>query len=51
MQLNKEKGTGMGLVLSKELLEHINGSIKVKSEEGIGTTVYIDVPEIGVTMN
>jgi signal transduction histidine kinase/CheY-like chemotaxis protein len=31
-------GTGLGLSITKQLIEMMNGSIKVKSQKGIGTT-------------
>ena len=43
---SEEKGTGLGLHLSKELVEKNNGIIKVRSEVGKGTEfmVYIPLP-------
>lgn len=38
------KGTGLGLALSKELVELHNGSITVKSEKGKGTEFEIRLP-------
>lgn len=46
-----EKGTGMGLVLTKDLLTHIEGTIKIESCEGVGTTVMIDIPEVNSILN
>lgn len=40
-----EKGTGLGLMLCKELLELNNGNIYVESEPGKGSTFYINLPE------
>lgn len=40
----KEKGTGLGLMISTQLIEKNNGSIEVESEEGKGTTFIIWVP-------
>lgn len=40
-----EKGTGLGLVLCKEMVELHQGSIKIESEVGIGTTVTIEFPQ------
>ncbi len=34
---NSEKGSGLGLVLCKELIEKVGGSIEVSSEPGTGT--------------
>lgn len=39
-----EKGTGLGLVLSKQSLDKINGTIKVESELNVGTTFTIYLP-------
>jgi PAS domain S-box-containing protein len=41
---NNEKGTGLGLILCKELIEKINGSIWVKSKEDEGSTFFIALP-------
>jgi len=40
----KEKGTGLGVKLSTEIIEQHNGSIKYKSKENEGTTVIIKLP-------
>lgn len=41
---SKEKGTGLGLMLCKELLESINASIAVESQVGVGSTFKITLP-------
>lgn len=46
-----EKGSGIGLMLSKDLLRFINGSIKIESTEGKGTSVSINVPEFDFRAN
>ncbi|MFB3162694.1 ATP-binding protein [Neobacillus sp. 179-J 1A1 HS] len=40
----KEKGTGLGLMVSYRIIEEHNGSIEVESEEGIGTLFRIKLP-------
>ncbi|HTE22949.1 hybrid sensor histidine kinase/response regulator transcription factor [Flavitalea sp.] len=39
------KGTGLGLALSKELIQLHHGSIRVESEKWKGTTFYIELPQ------
>jgi len=41
----KEKGSGLGLLLSKELVEKNHGKIGVHSIEGEGTTFYFTLPK------
>ncbi|HME55318.1 MAG TPA: ATP-binding protein [Candidatus Lokiarchaeia archaeon] len=40
----KTKGFGLGLVITKEIVERHEGTIEVKSEVGIGTTFTIKLP-------
>lgn len=40
----QEKGTGLGLILCKELIEKHKGSISIKSQLNVGTTVTISFP-------
>ncbi|MCK5209895.1 MAG: HAMP domain-containing histidine kinase, partial [Cyclobacteriaceae bacterium] len=42
---NKEKGTGLGLILCKEFAERNRGSNKVESEIGVGTTFKFTLPK------
>ena len=37
-------GKGLGLYISKQIIELHDGSIRLESKPGIGTTVYIDLP-------
>ncbi|MFY0742535.1 ATP-binding protein [Solibacillus silvestris] len=37
-------GTGLGLALSKEIISKHKGDIWLKSEEGIGTTIFFTLP-------
>jgi len=41
---DKAEGSGLGLYIVKKALEKLNGSIQVQSEEGIGTTFTIVIP-------
>lgn len=45
----KAKGIGLGMVITKTILEKHNGTIDVTSEEGKGCTVTIDLP-IGLSV-
>jgi two-component system, NtrC family, sensor kinase len=40
----KESGTGLGLPLSLGIIENHGGKIRVSSQEGLGTTVTIELP-------
>lgn len=42
-----EKGTGLGLMLCKDFMERNQGSIRVESEKGKGTSFYIELPIAG----
>jgi two-component system, sporulation sensor kinase E len=40
----KERGTGLGLMVSYKIIEEHKGFIKVESAEGVGTTFHIYLP-------
>ena len=39
-----EKGSGIGLILCKEFVEKMGGTISVSSRQGVGTTFIIEFP-------
>ena len=39
------EGTGLGLALSKKLVEAMKGNIGVRSASGVGRTFWVDLPE------
>lgn len=43
---NKEKGTGIGLILSREFVERNSGDIWFDSSEGEGSTFYFTLPSV-----
>jgi PAS domain S-box-containing protein len=42
------EGFGLGLPICKELTERMGGSISIRSREGIGTTVEVELPKADV---
>ena len=40
----KKEGTGIGLAISQKIIVDHGGSIRVESEPGRGTTVFVDLP-------
>ncbi|MCV9386495.1 ATP-binding protein [Reichenbachiella ulvae] len=46
IQNSDQKGTGLGLVLCRELLEKMNARMEVKSELGQGTTFRLVFPKV-----
>ena len=41
---SKEKGSGLGLSISREIVEHHGGTLRVRSQVGEGTTFIISLP-------
>ncbi len=42
------EGFGLGLSICKELTERMGGTISVRSQEGVGTAVKVELPEASV---
>lgn len=40
----KEKGMGLGLTTSTKIIQEHKGTLKIESELGKGTTVYLSLP-------
>ena len=40
------EGFGLGLPICRELTERMGGSISIRSREGIGTIVKVELPEV-----
>jgi two-component system, sporulation sensor kinase B len=42
----KEKGTGLGMMVSYQIIRSFKGKIRVESEEGVGTEFVIEFPGV-----
>lgn len=42
---SKSRGLGLGLSLARRVLERFGGSLELRSEEGHGTTVILEIPK------
>jgi signal transduction histidine kinase len=40
----KTSGTGLGLAICKSIIESFNGHIRFETEEGVGTTFFVELP-------
>ncbi|TGL23987.1 PAS domain-containing sensor histidine kinase [Leptospira yanagawae] len=45
---NSEKGTGLGLIVSKDFIEKHNGKLWVESEPKIGSTFFLELGQIAI---
>lgn len=41
----KHRGVGLGLTITKEIVQSHGGSLKIESKEGVGTTVTVTLPK------
>lgn len=45
----KSSGTGLGLAMSKSIIENADGEIWFETEEGVGTTFFVKIPLLRAT--
>lgn len=46
----QKSGTGLGLNITKSMVERMGGRIGFTTAEGVGTTFHVDLPEAGAAM-
>ncbi len=44
VRINKIHGTGLGLTISRNIIQMMGGDIEIESEQGIGTIVTVTIP-------
>lgn len=44
----KEKGTGLGMMITQKIVQHHKGTLEVESQQGKGTTVKVSLPIDGM---
>ena len=49
-RLNNQQGTGLGMTITRSLVDLMGGSISVKSEQGEGSTFTVDLEFVNVEM-
>jgi len=47
----KSSGTGLGLAMSKTIVEQAKGKIWFETKEGVGTTFFVELPVLRITPN
>jgi len=40
-----DAGTGLGLMIVKDAIEHAGGAVRIESQYGKGTTILLELPE------
>lgn len=49
--ISKRQGTGLGMAITKKLLDMMHGHIELESEQGKGTTVRLEIPLVAVVQD
>ena len=49
--ISKRQGTGLGMAITKKLLDMMHGHIELESEQGKGTAVRLEIPLVAVAQD